>query len=590
MTIEGHSLEPRHRPGTVFQSPSAYPSALPAPVLVPLAVAEDTRPTAPPSAVTRWLLRAEFFVLLVVVATRVHGYTTHVDIHVWDELVYLLGGVELVEHGTMPSVAYSPGLSLAYAVLHMLPVSGHLPDVMYGLCAAGAPLALWWALRPMVASPLPLLAAAALACIAPIHQADHIGFHALPLAYAFTLGLLCVAVGMLARGWLALCVAMFALAALSRGENAPWLAGFAVVSLWAAPLRGRVFAKIGLVAVAFVVLAFTVLHEANRARSWFAFRQHYARAVVSADYERRGDAAFPVEPGRTVRDPSREIHRAFQEPDAYVQRDFPAAESLAEAVAVAPMRVVGFAADNLSRLPQAVLAASRPHFLPEPVYAWVAAAVVGLALSGFVFARRRTLAPAVAASQTPLVRILLWTSPIALLVPLTVDARPELTLPLVPLVAASVGAGLARFLRGVGPRARSVVSLATVAVVLVAAVLVPSPFDGPEPPLQYRDQLLVMRESLPRVTGLPIHVLSTWNEFQMPLVGREDVVGVRLPLSGPLDLAALLEREHIDCVLVTPQLEYELARDPKALATLQSRSWREVRRLGACVLYERMGL
>src|SRR6185369_804854 len=107
-------------------------------------------------AVARALAAAEVFALLLFVASRAAGYADQVDFHMADELGVVQAGRDLLRHGALPDIAYSPLTAVVYAALVALPTSAAPMDVMYWLVVLSTPVLLWWALRPLLPPPVGL--------------------------------------------------------------------------------------------------------------------------------------------------------------------------------------------------------------------------------------------------------------------------------------------------------------------------------------------------------------------------------------------------------------------------------------------------
>ncbi|MCC6672100.1 MAG: hypothetical protein IT458_13645, partial [Planctomycetes bacterium] len=442
-------------------------------------------------------------------------------------------------------------------------------------------LALWWALRACVPAPLALLAGVWLATSPVVLESTTIGGYPIPHVYTFHAFLVAIAVGCVARGRVAAGALVLAAAVTDRAEFAPWFLCFAILASAASPLRAHRSMALVLAGLALVLLAVPLLHAGHRERSWLAFRQHYARGAVYQDLLREwAEGGGSLDPQR-VQTAARDLEAAFTHPDERVQRDFPGAASLADALRIDPARLLGHVERNLCMLPASLSVTLSSTLLPPALPWWSLAALGGCVAAGWW--RRRHAAGPSGSDPRRLLPVFLLTSPAALLVPLVVWSRPELALPVFPLAAWIVCGGACGLLPS-GERWRRRLALAGPALVLGIAWLVPGPFTGPAPALQHRDSLELLRRCLPPGE---VRLLSTWTAFQLRLLERPGIAAVTLGAPGDRTFAQVLAEERVDHVLRTPQLELQASGLKDLATTLEGNGWREVARQNAVRLYAR---
>lgn len=527
----------------------------------------------------RLLAAAEAAALLALVWMQWIGVGDHKDLHPWDELRYYWAGVDLLA-GVLPALEWAPLYSLAYAALSLLPIDGHVPDTMCSLCAFAAPLALWWALRAVVPSPIAVAAAAWFLTSPVALYSRPEGPSVLPSVYVFSAVFAFLAVGALARKRLWVAFALLVVVASTRTEALPWLLAVAVIAATSRAVRDQRPAALAMVAIATCMTVLSLLHPGYRERSWLAFQQSYGRDACLAELaDEWARLEGNVDPARAQQLPYL-LDAAFHDPSRYIARDFDGASSVLSAMRSNPEAFFAKVEANLLQLPTTLGYAWRTTLLP-PVWSVRCLSVLGLiALLGWWRGRGRPRNNDDGARR--LLPWWLWTSTLVLAIPLCVSSRPELALPTIPLVAWFVGRGVADLAPSWWQR-RSV-AVATIALSLSIALAVPGPFRGPAEPMQYRDGVALLREQLPRHE---VRLISTFWAPLVRLIPRSDVIGVELRACGQETLAACLAAGDANAVLITPQFEHESARFPDGLAPLHAEPWRLVAQRGDCRLYLR---
>ena len=528
----------------------------------------------------RCVAAAEFAVIVLVVWTRFVGFTEHVDLHAADEIVYYLAGVDLFAHGTMPSLAWGPLYSFAYGCLALFPIDGHLPDTMLMLSAGFGSLALWWALRAVAPSPLAVVAATWYAASPIILQASAEGPVPGPGVYAFNAIFVFLSFGAMARGRVWLAIGMLCLVSLGRAENLPWLLAFAMCAVLLPSMRARRRSSLGMLALAVAVAAMVAASPDHRDRAWLAFRQSYGQqACLQELAEEWVRLEGKVDPERARFVPF-ELQAAFDVPDRWIERDFPGARSVLDALQSNPEPVLAMVSRNLTVLPFALEYTWSTTFLPRPWSSRVLALATLLAIGGLWQRRRVAGLP-----PTDVRSLLPWylaTSVLVLGVPLFVAARPELGLATIPLLAWILCRGLASLAPVFWQR--PAIAPSTIAVVVALLVAVPGPFRGPALPMPYRDGLALLKEHLPPGE---VRLLSAFWDLLMRMVPRTDVVLCPQVASGLPTFAACADACGANAVLVTMQFEHQTAQCSDRLTSLQAPPWRLVAQRGEARLYLR---
>jgi hypothetical protein len=233
----------------------------------------------------------------------------------------------------------------------------HSQDATTVLVSVGCTGALFFLLRPLIGF-VPALLAVALWTASPLalHCATGV---APPQTYLLSAALAWFGAGLAVRGHWIWATMAFALAVIERGETSLALGAAAAVGWFVMPADRRRPVLL-LLGVSFAGFAFHQLYAPSKERTWLAFRQHYAGGAVL-----RGDGAPNAD---------------FGNPDATVQRDFGAADSLASAARANPGALASHAVSNLVQLPGVACQVVVTPFGQEPVLRWAIVAALGSAL------------------------------------------------------------------------------------------------------------------------------------------------------------------------------------------------------------------
>lgn len=353
----------------------------------------------------QWVASAavEGCVLVVLQAVLIWGFAGWSDLNVQDDAQYMRQGLLLFE-GRFSEVDYAWSLPLAslFALLHGLGVPVRFqPDVISVGCACASTLAVWWALRKLIAPTAACLAAAWWAGSA---QALHLQA---ANSYALGLALGCLAIGLVARGRYSWALGVLVLASLNRGEVSVWLACGGV--FW---LIGRRSGRLNLPRVTAWAFAgcggllFVLLNYGWKARnrSWFAFRRHFQWGHPQ---------------GATTADA------------------FPGAASLPQALQADPSAFLEHIARNLLELPQQLLRLVFDAWgWAPPVHMAALTSLLLLALLGALRCLRpqqRALPTTTRSDAQRAAVLLLAAAPAVLLVSVLLLPRPPLLLPVLPL-------------------------------------------------------------------------------------------------------------------------------------------------------------
>jgi len=527
-------------------------------------------------AVARALAAAEVFALLLFVASRAAGYADQVDFHMADELGVVQAGRDLLRHGALPDIAYSPLTAVVYAALVALPTSAAPMDVMYWLVVLSTPVLLWWALRPLLPPPVGLLVAGWLGSSTCLLEAQCRGGMATPHVYASNAALLFVALGACLRRRPRLALFVLALAAVNRFEYAPWVLVFACALALSGRLGWAPRARWTVAVCGLLPMALAFGSEGVRGRSWAAFAQNYASTAVADDLRR-------ADPAVTDAAVHRAQFRIYGNPWQRVAADFPRADSVFAALAENPRCFLAHVGRNLAGVPGLLAWAHGTTLLPRQAGAVLLAVLAALAAVGWW---QRWRARSLGAGWPPALWLLMATSPCAVLVPLFVADRGELFWPLFPgwllLLLGGLGAVAARL----RPPSGSVwPSLAAVGALLALALGVPGPFAGPPGRLPNR----CVRDLL---TAQPppqgARVVGAWPSYPQ-LLDRPDL---QMLLPGHFEIAkfdAFLTPRPGDTIVIAPDLEDQVP-DYRATVDFIARSaeWRASARRDDVVVYTRI--
>ena len=477
----------------------------------------------------RALVAAELVALVTLMWSRLRGLTGALDLHAEDEVYYEGLGRALCA-GTFDDalMAWSPLYCALYGLTALLPLgtptaTGLYPaDVVFGLLYVASTLALWYAVRP-IGPVLGLLAAALWCTSAPVLQYDTIERH--PAVYLLSGGLVFVAAGLLQRQHTIWGLAALACAAVNRSELTPWLllvaAGLCTARA-GLPMR-RIGA--GALTVGLSLIALQASLGAHRDRAWLAFRQHYAAT-------------------RALAESAPHAGEAFRFPDARIVADFGDAESLSDAVLVAPGRALTFALQNLTDIPSSAAALVDNSFAGlgptarRIVYGglglWFAYCVVVVCTPR----GRRRVRDNSQRVPRPL-WVLILTSPASLLGVLLTGARPELLFAMLP--GAWVLAGLPTMPHRPG-RAGSWVTAACASGLIAISIGWPGPFVDAPRRQPVRETVALLVHCAPNT---PVRLLGPHGHGAAKLAAwygpQPNIRGFSLHASQPLDRAI---RDH----------------------------------------------
>lgn len=515
----------------------------------------------------------EALALLAFALLLARGFRDHLDVHVFDEVLYQRQGRELLGGLLEPRlIAYSPVTTALYALLLPLPLGGWLPgDAMFLLVYAGSALALYWALRDALGGPA-ALAAGAWWAASP--HALQFGNSALePSVYLLGALLSALAAGLVLRRRYLAALVPFLLAAANRGDLIPWLAtlGAALLFLgWRrrerrAAAAGALYGALGLALLAVNLTSWHV-----QKRSWLAFRQHYAVAL-------RERAPDRVPAGEDV----------FRYPDPHVEASFGEAVGLGGGWRANSSEVLAHVAHNAVRVPGAAgsLATDSFAFAPRLRRALLAAAAL---LAGLALWRHRRRPWAVLGALDGRSWTALGTSLAVVPGILLVGAREDLLMPLLPLLLALLACPVAA-----GGRVLRAPPWLAPAALLALGLAAPRPFParGPEAPApEFRSAVAVLEAAPP---GPGSRLLAVEAPALLELAGLADVDPIdpmtweaaELP-SGP-PFTALLEEHRPDHVLASPRLLQLDRRYAGLREALASRAWERVAERGRAVLLRR---
>jgi hypothetical protein len=294
-------------------------------------------------------------------------------------------------------------------------------------------------------------------------------------------------------------------------------------------------------------------------RGWFAFEQHYAFAASE-----RG-AAPGINPWLGY--------------ETIIQRDFPGARSLGDAVRIDSGAVARHVGRNLAAMP---LRTAEFFATPHPgAWKWALAGLFFVAALGHGWSLRgknavgfRTWSAGRESSLAIALSGLVVIAPGAV-----IYAKTAYLLPIIPLVGLLVaGLGIAWGCRFRVTARTPNLGWACVIVAATAIVLsAPRPLAAPQPQ-PVKDNLAVLRRECPtpcRLLGLTAPNYATY--LGPGYVGIEPLESVMENHTGAESgLRELVERNRPDAVLVTSVWRQSGLFDANALKTLDPASWREV--------------
>lgn len=526
-----------------------------------------SQPSAVPAP--RGLAWLEALALAAFAIVHLRGREHAVDLHVWDELAYFWDGYDFVRGEGGLDVAWSPTYSVLYGLLSWLPLPLPLNDLVGVGLAVAVALSAWWCLRAIAPCWVATAVAAFVVTLPGVSQCSSLGAPASPGAYSLALSLAFAAVGLQARGRTLAATLVVLGAVLTRGEYGVWYLGFAAIAFAAPSLRGRPRVRWFVLVSALAAFGLTLASPSHRARAWLAFCQPYARQAclreLAAEWERLHGQ---VDPER-LRLVPQELQRAFEAPAPWIERDFPGADSLASALFVAPDKFFAHVEHNLLQFPLAIEAAWTSSWLPPASTRWLA--LVALAAAGAGLVRRRVCGGGPPrGDERGLWLPLASTSFLAMTAALFVSPRPDFCMPTLVCGSTVLAYGASGLRNRAWPESARLASGLAVAAAM-GAMLLPAPFAEKSPPLPYRAVLDVLRRGLP---AEPVVLLSMWWEQPLRLLERPDLEPRSLWGAQVRPFAGLLDEWGVNAVLVTSELEFELARFPDARDVLAAAPWR----------------
>lgn len=492
------------------------------------------------------------------------NFWNHVDIHIVDEVNYYYRGYMFLRGELSAlSLAWGPLYCVAYGLLDLLPLGDVLPlDVMNVVVVMGSPLALWWFLRAVYPAPLPVLAAAWWGASPLLLNSGEV--MALQYVYVCGLSLLALSAGFLVRGRPRLCAAALVAACLVRIEYSAVL----IVAGGLLLVFGRRWSRASVIRTGWLLVlpglalaAIAVVHRGIGERSWLAFRQH--RALVAWRLAGAPKTAVGAHP--------------FGAPDRWIQRDFPTATSIGEAVRENPAAFLGHVRHNIDELPAALgqlFLQGHAHFQGLRLAALICAVV--LLLAGVISCRGqlRRLFPTRRLEPWLLLGGGAVTAPIALMF----KCRAELMLPLLLLgtcAAANLVLAGSRLLKLQQIPGARWLRVGLPMLVLTAAAAGPAVFPASgNKRLAHRTSARIVQQHLPddrayRVLGtqagsyLKLSAKTKRHMFSTPGRGQRSMTFKRL-----------LVQARPDFVLVNPDLTAFQSVYPRMWEALRSPRWR----------------
>ncbi|MBK8975955.1 MAG: HEAT repeat domain-containing protein [Planctomycetes bacterium] len=386
------------------------------------------------------------------------GLANALDLHAADEAGYLERGRRLLSGDVAADLfAWAPTTCLSLGVADALWPARLAPDVVQPAWIAAQAAGLWWLARS--ALPRGLAVAAALVWLASDAVIGD-GRSMQPSPYAVSTALLFWGLGCIVRTgsrWRSAAgLLLLGLAMLDRAELAV-PAGACALGLVALDLRRRRLGLVstGLALLVAAALAATFLSPPHRARSWLTFEQHYAGRTAAREAARDGgdDRAELLAALGASRD-----YRAI------LARDFPGATSLSQAIASSPSHYASYAWSNALELPRMFrgLAGSHWSWTPLPAAGTGLGALLLVALTLLVPARRRALAGALAALP-PATRVAIGSGLATVVTAVLLAPRVQVLFAALPALATGVGLALVAWLPA---RARAPVGWTLAALVL----------------------------------------------------------------------------------------------------------------------------
>ncbi|MEZ5989312.1 MAG: hypothetical protein R3F30_09355 [Planctomycetota bacterium] len=451
-------------------------------------------------------LDAAHVLVLVLLSLLMVGFRILlVDIHPADEIYYLCRGRWLLEGRWWHlEPAWGPVYSICYGVLDLLTVNGlQAMDFMVGLRVIGSTLALYWVFRALT-GPGWAFAFAVVWLTGPcVTDLDRIWGTPRIGVFVFCAGLAFVALGCFLRRRTRWGLLVTALLPLCRPE---WALAIPVLALlwWRRSRSGQHGRRAAILALAASLAALAFLAgPGNRARSWWAFRQHYAMLAAQRD-------PGPVPPGT---DP-------FAEPDAIMRHDFGDAGSIPAAAVAAPGHFLAHLGHNLSALPEAFATAFLSPF-GGSTYVRIATLIAFGLLLDFAFRRRRREV----GRQDPFHWAMAFaiSCTVAILSALLIQARSELLLPAAPLLYLMLASGAPRKAVPVGRWEE------LLACGFVVMLLGTTGFVGHFPPRSDRTAVVVLASPEGPRSG---RLLGTNPEPYRDLLDLEDVTPLRFAELG----------------------------------------------------------
>jgi hypothetical protein len=526
--------------------------------------------------------------IVAIAAWRWWGMASSVDLHAHDEFYYLTSGLQMWRGESFPELAWGPAYAAMLALLHhVMPEGVYCFDVMNLLVRVALAFACWWAFRPVLPAGVAWSLGIWLTLLDPLTCDTGAGVMAGGNVYGFGLVWLVFVMGAWLRRRLALALLGACVLVAVRTEyvvftNILFCGGW----LLCVDRRRRVMAGCAVGAIG--LLAFAALERSAQARTWLAFEQHYARhAMYHRLHARHGNGEGMTT--EAILDAAATINKAFAEPRAIMNEEFPGANNMREAFATAPERAFAYAVSNARAAPAIIVAGMAPRALAGP---WLLLFVGALALYGAV----HQVGGALRRSRKDRRLFLLIMASLAMLLPSIVitGLRTDLCLPANVALAVGAGFGTSKWLKAMLGRKRGSITCSVIACVLLAGALLSLS----------RPYISAGQESTPVRDTLAI-LLQMGNE---PLEGKvlvasnipypysvlacakaRSTIGSEAFASATTGYVARLMRDHgVSMVIWDRWLAFELRNAPSVQAELQGGKWRMQARIGRSELYVRM--